>query len=215
MSGTRLLRSDGAAGALLNWTTALAGGGAPAVRATTRDVFVLAATAINGRTSSAAPAAPGRTSNRSQKQFRLRAGAAGPMPGRPPEPRPETAPAMIVEPVAESEPDAPDAADEARPSPLGKYTTYIETLDNYELLRFIPVTIEPLADRVFVAEAADLNLTITGQTAEDAIQLLKELLIRVYEGNRSKRHHLDVGGRRQQRTLETYIGRPKGSWHWA
>jgi hypothetical protein len=214
MSGIRLIRSDGVAGATLRLSTALAAAGAPVVKATTEDVFMLAATPTTGPSSSALVPASRRTSNREQRQLRFTAGAAGPVEA----PVLTAWPADAAAPVAADglpAADAAPAADGAPPALLQKYSTHIEALDNYELLRFIPVTIEPLGDRVFVAEAADLNLSITGQTAEDAVQLLKELLVRVYEGNRSKRHHLDAERRRQQRTLETYIGRPKGSWHWA
>jgi predicted RNase H-like HicB family nuclease len=88
-------------------------------------------------------------------------------------------------------------------------------LDNFELLRYIPVTIEPLGEHVFVAEASELNLSMTGRTPEDAVRLLKDAIARTYDGNRTRRNTLDADRRRQQRILETYIGKPKGVWHWA
>jgi hypothetical protein len=236
-----MFRSDGGHQAVLTWSSGRAHAAAPVVELTTQDTFVLLGLAAGALANRCTPAVTGRTSNRDQRLLRLRATAAGaPWPQRDKD-APTVRARAAAEPVAaapellipleeteaattEPELPAPEpvlAAVAAEPvveaGEAGlqeRYTLEIEVLDNYELLRPIPVTIEPLGERVFVAEVAELNLSISGQTAEDAVNLLKELLVRMYEGNRSKRGTLDGERRRQQRALETYIGRAKGSWPW-
>jgi hypothetical protein len=237
----RTFRSDGGLQAALNWSSGRASAASLVVEVTTQDNFVLFGASAGGLANRCTPAVTGRTSNRDQRLLRLRAAAAGPRLRRDAEAPTAPTPAATVEPVAEAPevlvaleeteaaPPAPEAPapkptlavvepvaepDEADPSQLDKYTLNIEALENYELLRPIPVSIEALGERVFVAEVAELNLSISGQTAEDAVHLLKELMVRMYEGNRSKRSTLDTERRRQQRTLETYIGRAKGTWPW-
>ena len=233
MSVTRLFRSDGGAQGVLSWSSARAAAGAPVVKVTTQDNIRLTAAAAQRYR----PLPPTRTSNRDQRL--LRSAAAVPLSARAapaadaaaeiPAAVVEEPVALVDEPLAVAEKPAvePEAAPEPEPPPaarpgadaaaddqLGRFTVNIEALDNYDLLRPIPVTIEPLGERVFVAEVAELHLSITGQTAEDAVQLLKELMVRMYEGNRSKKNNLDNERKRQQRTLETYIGRAKGTWPW-
>jgi hypothetical protein len=77
------------------------------------------------------------------------------------------------------------------------------------------VTIEPLGESVFVAVSTDLDLSVTGRTADEAVDLLKEMIIRIYEGSRSRKNTLDAARARQLKTLESFIGKSKGMWHWA
>ena len=63
----------------------------------------------------------------------------------------------------------------------------IDSLQNYEILKPIPVLVESLGDTVFVAEAPDLNVSITGNSVGSAFLLLKDHIINIYEGYRSKK----------------------------
>jgi hypothetical protein len=87
----------------------------------------------------------------------------------------------------------------------------IDSLQNYELLKPIPVLVESLGDKVFVAEAPDLNISTTGNSVGAAFLLLKEQILSTYEGNRSKRVS-DSDRARQLGIFETYIGRPRRHW---
>jgi hypothetical protein len=81
---------------------------------------------------------------------------------------------------------------------------------NYELTKPIPVLIESLRDRVFVAEAPDLNISTTGNSVGAAFLLLKEQ-IHSAEGNRSKRGS-DTDRARQLAVFEKFIGKPRRHW---
>ena len=98
---------------------------------------------------------------------------------------------------------------------LEKLKRSIQSIDNYDLIRAIPVTIEPLGENVFVADSQDFDLSVTGRTADEAVELLKEMIVRIYEGNRSRKNTLDAARARQIKTMETFIGKAKGMWHWA
>src|SRR5260370_29288187 len=62
----------------------------------------------------------------------------------------------------------------------------IDSIQGYDLIKPIPVLIESLGDKVFVAEAPDLNLSTSGNSVGAAFLLLKEQIITPYEGDRSK-----------------------------
>jgi hypothetical protein len=87
----------------------------------------------------------------------------------------------------------------------------IDSIQGYDLIKPIPVLIESLGDKVFVAEAPDLNLSTSGNSVGAAFLLLKEHIVTTYEGDRSKK------GPEAQRTqqlavLEQYIGKPRRHW---
>lgn len=90
----------------------------------------------------------------------------------------------------------------------------IDSLQNYELIEPIPVVIDPLGDRVFVAETPDLNISITGSSIGGAFLQLKDQISAIYENYRSKKF-LDPERKRQLKMLETYIGKPKRAWYLA
>lgn len=87
----------------------------------------------------------------------------------------------------------------------------IDSIQGYDLIKPIPVLIESLGDKVFVAEAPDLNLSTTGNSVGAAFLMLKEQIITTYEGDRSKKGP-DPQRTQQLATLEQYIGKPRRHW---
>ncbi len=87
----------------------------------------------------------------------------------------------------------------------------IDSIQGYDLIKPIPVLIESLGDKVFVAEAPDLNLSTTGNSIGAAFLLLKEQIITTYEGDRSKKGP-DPQRTQQLAALEQYIGKPRRHW---
>ncbi|HEY3641415.1 MAG TPA: hypothetical protein VGL31_09985, partial [Xanthobacteraceae bacterium] len=87
----------------------------------------------------------------------------------------------------------------------------IDSIQGYDLIKPIPVLIESLGDKVFVAEAPDLNLSTTGNSVGGAFLLLKEQIITTYEGDRSKKGP-DPQRTRQLAAMEQYIGKPRRHW---
>jgi hypothetical protein len=102
-----------------------------------------------------------------------------------------------------------------RPKPLPtrqeRVELAIDSLQNYELLKPIKVVVESLADKVFVAEAPDLNVSTSGNSIADVLILLKNQISNMYEDQTSKKN-LDGERSRQFKVLETYIGRPRRNW---
>jgi predicted RNase H-like HicB family nuclease len=87
----------------------------------------------------------------------------------------------------------------------------IDSIQGYDLIKPIPVLIESLGDKVFVAEAPDLNLSTTGNSVGAAFLMLKEQIITTYEGDRSKKGP-DPQRTQQLAALEQYIGKPRRHW---
>jgi predicted RNase H-like HicB family nuclease len=98
-----------------------------------------------------------------------------------------------------------------KPSRAERIELAIDSLQNYELIKPIPVLIESLGDKVFVAEAPDLNVSTTGNSVGVAFLLLKEHIITTYEGYRSKKG-LDSERTRQLGIFDKYIGKTKRHW---
>jgi hypothetical protein len=87
----------------------------------------------------------------------------------------------------------------------------IDSIQDYDLIKPIPVLIESLGDKVFVADAPDLNLSTTGNSVGAAFLLLKEQIITTYEGHRSKKGP-DPQRTQQLAALEQYIGKQRRHW---
>jgi len=87
----------------------------------------------------------------------------------------------------------------------------IESLQNYDLVQPIPVVVEALGERFFVAEIPDLDISMSGSSVSDTLILLKAHIATVYDGLRTKKN-LDSERTRQLKLLETYIGKGKRSW---
>jgi hypothetical protein len=88
----------------------------------------------------------------------------------------------------------------------------IDSLQNYDVLKPIRVVVESLGDKVFVAEAPDLNVSTTGNSVGGALVLLKDHISNIYEGYNSRKN-LDGERTRQFKVFEAYIGRPRRNWN--
>jgi len=123
----------------------------------------------------------------------------------------EAADIGVQDPSGAVEAAAP-VTDQPKPSTRAeKIELTIDTLQNYELLKPIRVVVESLGDKVFVAEAPDLNVSTTGNSVGGALILLKDHISTFYEGYTSKKN-LDGERARQFKVFETYIGRPRRNW---
>lgn len=87
----------------------------------------------------------------------------------------------------------------------------IDSLHNYDLNKPIPVLIESLGDKVFLAEVPDLNLSTTGNSIGSVFLMLKEQIVTTYEGYRSKKT-LDAEQAQQLRAFDQYIGKARRHW---
>ena len=121
--------------------------------------------------------------------------------------RPDTA---VQSPNGPVEP-APVVNSPKPPPRTDKLELTIDSLQNYELLKPIRVIVESLGDKVFVAEAPDLNVSTSGNSVGGTLILLKDHVSTIYEGYTSKKN-LDGERARQFKVFETYIGRPKRNW---
>lgn len=99
----------------------------------------------------------------------------------------------------------------ARTSKTDKIALAIDSLNNYDLIKPIPVLIESLGDKVFVAESLELNVSTTGDSVGAAFLLLKEQIITTYEGYRNRKGS-DSERARQLAVFDQYIGKPRRHW---
>jgi hypothetical protein len=97
------------------------------------------------------------------------------------------------------------------PSAISRLELTIDSLHNYELIRPIPVVVESLGERNFVAEMPDLNISTTASNPSDILITLKDRITQAYDALRIKKN-LDIEQARQLRFLETYIGKSRRSW---
>ena len=115
------------------------------------------------------------------------------------------------DPSGSVEATAPVIGQPKPPTRTEKVELTIDSLQNYELFKPIRVVVESLGDKVFVAEAPELNVSTTGNSVGGALILLKDHISTVYEGYTSKKN-LDAERTRQFKVFETYIGRPRRNW---
>jgi hypothetical protein len=108
-------------------------------------------------------------------------------------------------PAAAPAPPAPKAAT------LEKIELAIDSLQDYDLVKPIPVLIESLGDKVFLAEAPDLNLSTTGNSVGTAFLLLKEQILANYENCHSKKGP-DPQRAQQLAAFEQFIGKSRRHW---
>ena len=173
--------------------------GASLIRTGTPDVLTVAGPAPTIAASSNL-LCPSQHSNRAQPCQRVANGSSAfmaPMPTGTFSERPNTG-------VPQSKP-APKA------TKIERIELAINSVQGYDLIKPIPVLIESLGDKVFVAEAPDLNLSTTGNSVGAAFLLLKEQIITTYEGDRSKKGP-DPQRTQQLAALEQYIGKPRRHW---
>jgi hypothetical protein len=116
--------------------------------------------------------------------------------------------------VDEPNPPAKAASTEDPAKPVSRNERLhltIDSLPNYDLMKPIAVVVDSLADKIFTAEAPDLNLSMAGNSLGDALVLLKERITTIYEEYRMKKT-LDPDQTRRFQTIQTYIGRTKRGW---
>lgn len=149
---------------------------------------------------------PAGPSAAAETQIVSSADAEAPRPSESP-PAPEAGapdPSNVVAPAL--------VADKPKPPPrTEKIELTIDSLQNYELLKPIKVIIESLGDKVFVAEAPDLNVSTSGSSVGGTLILLKDQISTTYEGYTSKKN-LDSERARHFKIFETYLGRPRRNW---
>jgi hypothetical protein len=109
-------------------------------------------------------------------------------------------------------------ADEAPASPAPRQNSEtsrveltIDSLRNYELVKPIPVLVESLGERHYVAEVPDLNITTSASNLSEILIVLKDSVTQTYDKLRIRRN-LDSEQARQLKILESYIGKSKRSW---
>src|SRR5215472_15767550 len=117
-------------------------------------------------------------------------------------------------PMYAAAPTVPEPDTQRAPG-LEKIELVIDSLPNYAVTKPIPVLVESLGDKVFIAEVPDLNLSSSGNSVGAALLALKEQIVATYEGNRTRRGQ-DSERARQVSVLDQYIsdrhGRSAGSW---
>lgn len=106
---------------------------------------------------------------------------------------------------------APPPISAKPPSAISTVELTIDSLHSYELIKPIPVIVESLGERNYVAEMPDLNISTTAANPSDILITLKDRIAQIYDGLRIKKN-LDAEQTRQLRLLETYIGRSRRSW---
>ena len=97
------------------------------------------------------------------------------------------------------------------PSGTPRVELTIDSLRNYELVRPIPVVVESLGDRHYVAEVVDLNISTSASSLSDILIILKDQVAQTYDGLRIKKN-LDTEQTLQLKKLETYIGKARRGW---
>ena len=110
--------------------------------------------------------------------------------------------------------DAPLEANAPAPkrsAGVEKIELAIDKLPNHELIKPIPVLIESLGDKVFIAEVPGLEISITGNSMGGVLLQLKEHIANIYEGHRAS-NNLKQESARQLKLLETYIGKTRRNW---
>jgi len=142
---------------------------------------------------------------------------------RPPRPVEGVAVSPDLSPTLEAEevtpPGPPNVLPEADiPAPAPKKSARaekielaIDKLPNHELIKPIPVLIESLGDKVFIAEVPGLDISITGNSMGGVLLQLKEHIANIYEAQRTS-NNLKPEAARQLKVLETYIGKTRRNW---
>jgi hypothetical protein len=87
----------------------------------------------------------------------------------------------------------------------------IDSLRTYELVKRIPVFVEALGERHYVAEVPDMNITTSASSLSEILIVLKDSVTQTYDGLRIRRN-LEPEQARQLKMLETYIGKSKRGW---
>ena len=100
-------------------------------------------------------------------------------------------------PMTQDRPEAPKQGD--------SIDLIIDKLPHHRLVKPVPVSITPLGDRVFIASAPDLEITVTGNSLSDALLLLKQHLGTSYDSLRKGGSANNKEQERQLQRLRAYI----------
>jgi hypothetical protein len=112
---------------------------------------------------------------------------------------------------ADGRADAPAAALSKPTSGTSRVELTIDSLRTYELVKPIPVFVEALGERHYVAEVPDLNITTSASSLSEILIVLKDSVTQTYDRLRIRRN-LEPEQARQLKMLETYIGKSKRGW---
>jgi hypothetical protein len=115
--------------------------------------------------------------------------------------------------VAAPEPRAEAAAANSASKPAigtSKIELTIDSLRSYELVKPIPVFVESLGERHYVAEVPDLNITTSASSLSEILIVLKNSITQTYDELRIRKNQ-DPEQARQLKALEAYIGKSKRS----
>ena len=107
-----------------------------------------------------------------------------------------------------------DAAPASLPEPTSgtsRVELTIDSLRTYELVKPIPVFVESLGERHYVAEVPDLNITTSASRLSEILIVLKDSVTQTCDKLRIRRS-LDPEQARQLKMLEKYIGKSKRGW---
>jgi hypothetical protein len=106
----------------------------------------------------------------------------------------------------------PEGEHLANPSPSNERVQLaIDALQNYELLKPIPVVVESLSNKLFIAEAPDLNISMSDTSLAGVLLLLKDHITTIYEEFRMKKT-MNPKETRQLEILQMYIGKTRRNW---
>jgi len=177
--------------------------------------FTVAAAAATAFTTTNRTASSRILTNRARSSSRVRFQSARPVQGGA-APR-ESSQTPVTEDVTPGgPPNVLPEADIPAPAPkksvrAEKIELAIDKLPNHELIKPIPVLIESLGDKVFIAEVPGLDISITGNSMGGVLLQLKEHIGNIYEGYRAS-NNLKPEATRQLKVLETYIGKTRRNW---
>jgi hypothetical protein len=107
--------------------------------------------------------------------------------------------------------DTPAASLPEPTSGTSRVELTIDSLRTYELVKPIPVFVESLGERHYVAEVPDLNITTSASSLSEILIVLKDSVTQTYDKLRIRRS-LDPEQARQLKMLEKYIGKSKRGW---
>ena len=115
---------------------------------------------------------------------------------------PTPAPAAASDAASEAPPtqDRPEA-----PKQKDGINLIIDKLPRHRLVKPVPVSISPLGDRVFIASAPDIDITVTGNSLSEALLLLKQHLESSYDNLRKGGSANNKEQERQLQRLRAYI----------
>ena len=112
---------------------------------------------------------------------------------------------------ADGLPEAPAASLSKPTSGTSRVELTIDSLRTYELIKPIPVFVEALGERHYVAEVPDMNITTSASSLSEILIVLKDSVTQTYDRLRIRRN-LEPEQARQLKMLETYIGKSKRGW---